>query len=259
MNTIIVWLWSDKGKPSFPRWQHSKYDARHVNAVYRMVQRHYTTPHRFVCITDNPAGIECETILLADAVAHANRSHNPGDLLRMSGIIPGTWVRLLTWAPDMHKLLGKRIISLDLDCVVVDDVAPLFDQPGDFIGWFAFGRRDNPCVYNASIWAQKLETRRDIWDTFDAETAASELLRAGYRHFHGTEQAWQSYKLGPDQKAWTWRDGVASYRYQVRKMQKCGLTPGARIVFFHGPEKPWQLRDHLPWVKEHYPATEVGL
>lgn len=247
MNTVAVWLWSDKGKPSFPKWAHSKYDYRHVNAVYRMVQKHYKAPHRFVAITDNPDGIECETIPLWD------------DLLHMPGIIPGTWARLKTWAPGMSELLGPRLISLDLDCCIVDDVAPLFDDPAPFIGWFAFGRRDNPCVYNASFWVQDTDWRTDIWTSFKAETAAVELLRAGYRNCHGTEQAWQSHKLGPDQKAYTWRDGVASYRYQIRKMPAENLTPGARIVFFHGPVKPWHLKDSSPWVKHHYPAKEVGL
>jgi hypothetical protein len=244
--TVAVWLWSDAGKPSFPKWIHSKYDHRHVNAVYRMVQRHYKTPHRFVCITDNPEGIECETIPLW------------GDLLYMEGIIPGTWTRLKVWQAGMSELLGPRLISIDLDCVIVDDVAPLFDDPAPFLGWFARGGPEKPCVYNASFWAMDVDSRPDIWTSFNPETAVQELLDAGFKHYHGTEQAWQSYKLGPDHKAFTWRDGMVSYRYQMRKDSNARLPKGSRIVFFHGPGKPWhRLRD--AWVARHYPAKEVGL
>jgi hypothetical protein len=253
--TVVVWLWSDKGKPSYTNWKHSKYSVKHVNAVYRMVRRFYKTPHRFLCITDEPnnPAFECETLSIFKALEAAR----PGasDLLHMGAIIPGTWARLCVWAPGMSALLGPRLISLDLDCVAVDDLAPLFDNPAPFLGWYSRGGPHVPLVYNASFFALDTESRPDIWTDFNPETAEGELALAGYSPAHGTEQAWQSCKLGLNQKAWTWRNGMASYKFQCPGLR---LPSGARLVFFHGQYKPWtQL--NVPWISKYYPAKDVGL
>ena len=173
--TVVTWMWSDKNKPSYPNWSYSRYGYKHVNAVYDMVQKHYKRPHRFVCITDNPKGIKCETIPLWK------------DNLHMSGVIPGTWVRLKAWAPEMVELLGPRIVSLDLDCVVVGDLAPLFDRTEPFIGWLSLGIRRTPIVYNASIWAMDTGAFPEVWTSFNSKRAVRELAKAGYqqRRDHG--------------------------------------------------------------------------
>ena len=36
-----------------------KYGVDYVNILRDMVRRHLAVPHRFVCLTDDPAGIEC--------------------------------------------------------------------------------------------------------------------------------------------------------------------------------------------------------
>jgi hypothetical protein len=239
--TIVTWLWKKEGLPSTHLPKTFTYNFNHVNAVYEMVKRHYHKPFRFVCITDNPKGIKCETIPLWK------------DNLNLAGIVPGTWVRVKVWAPEMVELLGPRIISLDLDCVVTDDLAPLFDRTEPFIGWLSLGIRRTPIVYNASIWAMDTGAFPEVWTSFSSKRVIRELAKAGYEHFHGTEQAWASYKLGRNQPAWTWKDGVISYRFQLERYHKSKLIPGARIVFFHGPKKPWNLRKRIPWIAEHYP------
>lgn len=250
--TVLLWKWKTSDKPTTNGWIHSVYDYRHVNAVARMVRKHYKAPHRILAIVDDPnnPGYECETVSLYDTIKLAKPK---GDILHMPGIIGGTWCRLITWAPELRELLGPRIISLDLDCVIVDDLAPLFDREEPFIGWLSFGDRRNPVIYNASIWAADTDFRPDIWESFNTKTAVAELAKAGFDDTAGTEQAWVSYKLGPNQPAWYWRDGVVSFRYQLRARRGFPLTKGSRIVFFHGPKKPWDIRHQVPWIKANYP------
>jgi len=184
--------------------------------------------------------MECETIPLWE------------DNLYMKGIIPGSWVRIKSWAPEMKELLGPRIVSLDLDCCVVGDLAPLFDRAEPFVGWLAFGDKRTPVIYNASIWAMDTGAFPHVWSSFDANTAVQELAKHGFDHTAGTEQAWASYKLGPNMPTWSYKDGVVSFRYQLRPRRGFSLIPGSRIVFFHGPVKALNLMKTVPWVREHY-------
>ena len=38
-----------------------KFGPEYVNNLYNAIQRHVTVPHRFICYTDDPTGVECET------------------------------------------------------------------------------------------------------------------------------------------------------------------------------------------------------
>lgn len=153
-------------------------------------------------------------------------------------------------------------MSLDLDCVITRDLAPLFagmDVP--FKGWLSMGRRRDPCIYNASIYLIEPQKYAHLWHDFNPRTSPATLKSL---KFIGTEQAWHSYRLGDKQPAWTGRDdGVYSYRYQIRQTGK--LPDNARIVFFHGPQKPWSANKWLnsvhgeectrareSWIREHY-------
>jgi hypothetical protein len=82
-----------------------------------------------------------------------------------------------------------------------------------------------------------------VWEDFDPRVTPNRLKKLGYI---GTDHSQWSRVLGPNQPTWTAADGVVSYRYHCQR----GLPPGARIVFFHGKEKPWTVRED--WVREHY-------
>ncbi|GAH56014.1 unnamed protein product, partial [marine sediment metagenome] len=38
-----------------------KYSSEYVNKLYSMVERNLTVEHDFICITDNPEGVNCKT------------------------------------------------------------------------------------------------------------------------------------------------------------------------------------------------------
>lgn len=239
MITIVTWLWNKTGKPVTHNFVNHTYTYEHVNRVYKMVYRHYRKPFRFVCITDNPTGIECETIPLWQ------------DHLHLAGIVPGTFCRVKIFSPEMRELLGPRIISLDLDCVIVDNLQPIFDRKEPFIGWRAVVAKRGPVIYNASIFALNTGTFPKLWTDFKGARSVKEMAAHGFTSNCGTEQAWTSYKLGPKMPVWTSQDGVLSYKYQVKKQNS--LPSGARIVFFHGALKPENAR-HIEWVDKFYPG-----
>ena len=63
MLTVCCFLWADpQGKCNAVY----RYGREHVAALARMVRRHLTMPHEFVCVTDEPealAGV-CRTVPL---------------------------------------------------------------------------------------------------------------------------------------------------------------------------------------------------
>jgi hypothetical protein len=72
----------------------TKYGPEYVNRLYRGVQKHLSRPHRFVCFTEDPAGID------------------PGVEIKplpSLGLPPGPergWLKLATFAPKLADLKG---------------------------------------------------------------------------------------------------------------------------------------------------------
>jgi len=235
--TVVTWKW----RP--PRAYRSTYPPETVHALKRMVAAHYAGPHRFVCVTDDPAGLEgIETIPIPDPDLIAIP---PPEGLHW----PSCYVRLRAFAADAAEWLGPRYVSLDLDTVIVGDLAPLFDRPEDLVIW---NETDWPRTqfYNASIWLHTPGTRPRVWDTFDPATSPGDAYRAGGR---GGDQAWISHVLGPAEAVYRPADGVLSFRRHVQRAGIRDLPRGARIVNFHGIVDPWSpAAQRYPWVRESY-------
>jgi len=241
MLTVCTFKWSDPGY----RWNHLfTYGPEHVNRLYRGVQRHLSPPHRFVCITDDPEGIdpEVEVVPLWDD-------------LRWMG---GCYTRLRAFAPDMAEVLGPRFVWVDLDCVVVGNLDHIMARPEPFVIW-RNGVSSAP--YCGSMVMMDAGARAQVWETFDPETSPEAASR-----FVGTDQAWIAHCLGPDEAVWTNREGVYSRADTPKASAMPGLTrrrygcdPGtlpkdARIVFWHGPFDPSmpEVQDEYPWVRDHW-------
>ena len=236
MLTFVTWKWKS------PMGYRSTFESEHVNVLFRMVDRHYKLPHRKICVTDDKAGIDgsIEVVPLWDdlsTVPNPNGRHNPS-----------CYRRLKLFAPDAGLTFGDRVVSLDLDMVIVGDLIPLFERPEDFVIW---GQSDFPKTqwYNGSLWMLRTGTRPQVWTQFDGKTSPNLAMKAGKR---GSDQGWFSYILGPNEAIWTAKDGVYSYR--VHLSQVCWQLPeNARIIAFHGRIDPWsyEAQQH-PWVRTHW-------
>ncbi len=240
MLTVVCWKW----RP--PRAYRSRYAPETVHTLKRMVAAHYAAPHRFVCVTDDATGLDgIETIPIWD-----------------DGLIeipppegwnwPSCYVRLRAFAEEARAWFGDRYVSLDLDTVIVGDLAPLFDRDEDFVIW---NETDWPRTqfYNASLWLHTCGTREQVWTRFDPETSPKEAYLAGGR---GGDQAWISHVLGKGEPVFTPADGVLSYRRHFEKVRRPRLPHGARIVNFHGVVDPWSpAAQGAGWVREFYGDT----
>ena len=234
MLSVVCWKWSP------PEFYERKFDAETVNTLYRMVKRHYSSPFEFHCFTDDWTGI------LADIHIHPI-SDQFGDLESPLGIsYPSCYRRLVAFDPLFSDLVGKRFVSLDLDCVIVGSLVTLWDRPEDFV---ICGSDIPGQPYNGSMWLHRCGTRRQVVDDFIPTHSPRITREAG---FTGSDQAWFAYKL-PGEPTWGPEEGVVSWQKHC-KNRAWMLPQGARIVFFNGWDSPWDQRckDRAPWIKEYY-------
>lgn len=239
MNTplsVVCWKW----RPPMANYR-STFTAETVNTLKRMIDRHYTDPHRFICVTDDAAGLD-ETIAVvpiwndyADLPHPHSHTH------------PSCYRRLKAFAPEMREIFGPRFVSIDLDCVIVGDLRPLWNRREEFVGW---GGTTSPRhAYNGSMFLLTAGSRPRVWREFNPRCSPAMAKAAG---FYGSDQAWMSYALGANEPRWTTADGVYSYRIHVAP-HRGELPPNATIVFFNGKQDPWSpdVRG-LEWVRANW-------
>jgi len=233
MLSVVCFKW--RPKPGY----RSAFGPETVNVLRAMVKRHYQKPHRFICVTDDAAGIgnDVEILRLWDDYAQVASPCGSRQ--------PSCYRRLKVFSKEAPTLFGPRFVCLDLDCVVTGDLAPTWDRDEDFVIW---GDTTPRTPYNGSMFLLRAGTRRQVWEDFDPSTSPAKGRALGY---FGSDQAWIAAKLGSREKRWSQADGVYSYRNDIKRLG--GLPDDARIVMFHGAIDPWSHEaQRLAWVREHY-------
>lgn len=235
MLRVICWKWRPK------KGYRSEFSADTVNVLRNMVARHYNKPHEFVCITDDATGIDPKIRIIPLWNDYAEVSNPFGNLQ------PSCYRRLKAFSKEASQLIGERFVSLDLDSVIVRDMAPVWDRPEDFVIW---GDTSPRTPYNGSMFLLKAASRTRVWETFDPTISPRASRAAGY---FGSDQAWIGKALGPNERKWSTKDGVYSFRNHILPGGGT-LPPGARVVFFHGKYDPWHkdIQHKYPWVAQHY-------
>ena len=230
----------------------TKYGPDYVNRLYGMVRRHLRGEFRFVCLTDRSEGVRTEVQCLPIP-----------DLALPDGLPERGWKKLTTFAADLYGLKGTALF-LDLDVVIVDDITPFFEHPGDFLiihDW----KRPWRITGNSSVYRFELGTHPEVLERFRAE---HENIRARLRN----EQAWLSEALHQQGQLGYWpSEWCASWKYhcvprfQLNYFQAPAVPRGARILVFHGVVNPpdaiagrsmgnWRRTLAAPWLEEHWQA-----
>lgn len=235
MKSVVCWMWNEGFR---------EYRPEHVNALAKMVKQHLQEPHRFICITDETEGFsaDVEVIPTPEAAKRLAQMKSPE-----GGRFPSCYRRLWMFSEEA-KILGDRVLLIDIDLVVVADLAPIFDRPEEFVGWRPFRDWGNQCRFGGGIYLLTPGTRTEVWTEFNGAESVLKARKAGFR---GSDQAWLSYMLGHREKYWGRDSGI----YSIRDMKGTEqiLPRDARLVQFNGPTKPWA--SPLPWVRKHWKAA----
>jgi hypothetical protein len=234
--SVVTWKWHTPG-------YRSVFTAETVNTLRRMVARHYTYPHRFLCVTDDAAGLSPDIEVVPAWNDYANVPSPAG------GKHPSCYRRLRAFHPEIGEVFGPRFVSIDLDVVITGDLQGLWQRPEDFVIW---GDTNPRTYYNGSMILMNAGARPRVWTDFDPRLSPRVSRSAG--HF-GSDQGWISHCLGPKEAKWARADGIVSFRNDVQpRGYNAGLPSGTKLVVFHGAMDPWSpiAQRNYGWIREHY-------
>jgi hypothetical protein len=233
--TFVCWKYSVTG---FNR----VFESSFVNIWANMIDRHHHAPHRFVCITDDPKGLDKRIEAIPQPVTFEGIGSPHG------AKHPSCFRRLWNFSADAAKVLGPCIVQMDIDLFIVDDITETFQRDEDLVLWadprFSWAR------VGGGIYLLRTGTNTDIWDRFVADPHGCIRLahESGCR---GSDQAWLSYCRFPPEKPFTTADGMYSLKWLK---QGKPLPKGPKIIQTPGSRKPWHsaTQEAWPFVKDHW-------
>ncbi len=201
-----------------------KYGPEFVNKLYGMVSRNLSKPFRFVCLTDNSAGI------------HAGVDCLPlPELALPEGAPERGWNKLTTFISPLYDIEGK-VLFLDLDVVVVGPLDEFFEVDGDFYIIRDFVRKDG--TGNSSVYLFRAGAHQDIIDHFRQNFKEIQKL-------HRNEQEYLShYLLKRGRLAYWPHSWCRSFKYDCLPgvlgswFRASKIPDDARVIIFHGHPNP---------------------
>jgi hypothetical protein len=208
----------------------SKYGPEYVNKLRSMVARNLSRPHRFVCLTDDRAGIE------PDIELHDIPPVGIADFdQRRPWTFGHGWLKLTSFADPLYDLAGPTLF-IDLDVVIVDSIDCFFEQEGEFLVIKEWDKRD--ATGNTSVYRYVIGRHRDALDYLRDQQAKAVRAVRNEQEFITGYLARQG-KLGYWPRGWC----VSFKRHCVRRgilgwFLPPRIPPGARIVAFHGKPNP---------------------
>ena len=233
----------------------NKYGPEYVNKLHSMVRRHLHRPFRFVCLTDDGAGIDPSIEVKPIPMIGFDEFDQ-----RKPWTFGHGWLKLVSFAPQLYDLQGTTLF-LDLDIVILDSLEPFFDQAGEFIVIKEWDKSDG--TGNTSCYRY----------TIGAHADALEHLKKNYPASVGdvrNEQEFITHYLSRRGKLSYWPDSwCRSFKRHCLQPGLMGwfkppqIPEGARIIAFHGKPNPpdaiagesgkW-YRKVLPtqWVADHW-------
>ena len=221
----------------------SKYSADYVNRLYNMVERHLSLSHRFICLTEDPMGLNAEI--------------EARPLLRTD--LKYSYTKFELFEKELHDITGQ-ILFLDFDVVINNSIDNLFlfEPDAKFVGiqdWkidcinascMRFNVGDHS--YIIDNWYEAVRTRFTVEEYFDTSLNGKKNLYHDLNSFppavYRGDQEWTTRQLKEHNVDITYypSDWLQSYT--------CGYTMNSKVVVFHGTPKPHEVEDG--WVKENW-------
>jgi hypothetical protein len=223
----------------------TKYSAEYVNRLYNMINRNCTLDYEFVCLTDDPRGLN-ENV----------------KILPLPGGMSGWWCKPYMYSKDLP--LKGTVLYFDLDVVIASNIDKLFTwQPNQWCTIRDFTRVMRPkwSRYNSSIVRFKVGQLDHVWSNYMKDKNEIE------KRLHGDQDwLWEATRKTP---AMLYPDSwIQSWKWEVRKDKifKPGGIRGKRtfnnvdhtskprveccVCVFHGDPNPEMIEDK--WVVDNW-------
>lgn len=233
--TACAWKWG------------TTFEARHCNILRAMLDRHLHLDHELVIVTDDPTGLDGDirVIPLPDTYARTPRCRR----------------RMQQFSLEFDAQIGARILGIDLDVVIVDDITPIVNRREPIVGW----KVGHAGVYSGSFILFDEGALDGAWQRFAANPDGYPFQVQP----HGTpsDQAMVNHwlKSQPPIATWTERDGFVTYYGKgYERLEHLGVGPnrpdlpaGARIVVLGSADNAVLDEKRFDWVRSHYVGSEV--
>lgn len=223
MINFFCWKWQSTG------WR-APYRVQHVNALFRMLTDKMKSEFELACITDMP-----EERGFDKGIKKYKLWKDPKLRVVTAPSSPNCFTRLKLFDPAMPLPEGG-CVSIDLDCLVLQDLTPLFTED-----WFKIVK-GRMCPYNGSMWQLRENKAPEVYTSFDPKHSpriiSAQRTELG-RAYYGSDQGWLSHMI-KGAPMWTEDDGV----YQISSTNEIDLS-ACRVAFFPGGLKPWSAEMKL--------------
>jgi len=230
MIDVLCWKWGALFGPEY------------VNRMAAMLRRHLTVPHQLHCITDNAEGIADHVVVWTMPGQYANT--------------PRCRRRMQQYAADFDGRIGERLLSVDLDMVLVADITPLVQRPEPIVMW----RVQYADVLSGSFVLWNAGALDGAWRAF--QRSPESFPREASPRGIGSDQAMLNHYLStrPPIAEWKDADGFVPYfgtGYEALEHQGVGpnrprLPPHARVVVLGSADKYVMDTGKFDWVREHW-------
>lgn len=224
----VCWLWG------------SLFDASYVNTLRSMLERHLKIPHVLYCVTDQPAGIDHRVRIVPMPTEFT-------DKFRCRR-------RMWQYSKERRAEFGPRMLCLDLDLVVTDDITSLVDRPDPLV----MVRIGYANVLSGSFILQDTGVLHGAYARY--KTAPREFL-AETRLKNASDQAMLNlYLRGKPVGEWRESDGFAVYfgagyeRFEHLGVgpQRSSLPAGTKVVILGSADKHVMDERRFDWVRNHW-------
>lgn len=212
------------------------YPTRDTNILFRALSDRMSVPFRFVCLTDDPTGLDAgiEAIEL------------PAFRLEREYWVKGMWPKLAIFKPGLFAP-GTPVMMIDVDVVILRDLAPMIEhvvrEGGLHIihDWHDTHERWWPRLFpkerlsNSSVVGFIAGEQTQIWDDF--HDAGWDVLQPqkndqDFIHYHAHDRHfWPAPWVVSFKKSLAWH-------FPVNFLRPVPCPPDGYIVAFHGVPNP---------------------
>lgn len=201
------------------------YGVEHVAALASMLQRH--GGHTLTCVHSGfemPAGVRGIRM--------------PDEVVALDDYLPKLWA----WSPELQCQMPGRYAVIDLDVVILGDIAPALATDEPILLWDS--AKDEP--YNTSLFTLEAGYGHEVWTSLSPARLASAKRLAD--RWTG-DQSWVAFVLGNRVPTFGEDSGIIRYRPSLHRE----APPfGTRAAFFCGPFCPRTEQSKSRWVKRHW-------
>lgn len=208
----------------------TKYGPEYVNKLRAMIARNLTRPHRFICLTDDQAGID-RSIEVQGIPQVGIRDFDE----RRPWTFGHGWLKLCCLANPLYDVTGPTLF-VDLDVVIVDNIDCFFDEPGEFLVIKEWDKRDetgntSAFRYRAGAHADALGyLNQNLGQVLKSVRNEQEYI-TGFIARQGKLKYWPAAWCRSFKRHCV-RGGIAGWFLPPQ------IPPGAKIIAFHGKPNP---------------------